>query len=591
MQYSHQFDAFVEQAGANISWRDTMHQSRTTSRRHFLGASAALGGGLLATRGATAAPRPVMTAFEAARQQATPEAEIRPSLHTYPLVKEKTTFRVLVPTYGIDWVNNDFTKWYEDLTNVHIEFTTVPDEGAMTQLNLMMASGDYPDIIMGFNWAPFELTMTAISAYGAAGQVIALNDYLADNAPNLQQLVMPEYPIAERLITLPGGQILSMPYINDCYHCGFTPSKLWVHTDWLEALQLERPETLDDMTAMLQAIMDGDPNGNGQADEIPLTASINWNPWSYFLGSFGPSPKKPWLYNDGGTITAAYTQEGWRESATYLNGLASQQLLAVDAFTQNDEQFRQIGDQRRIGVGPGVVADVFFTNSEQTEDLKRSYRMLAPLEGPGGLRSSYRDYDESHLGNVFVVTDRCADPALAVAWADGLYAWEATTRSIQGVPGRDWKLADEGMIGIDGEPARVQQIPVETEPGAPNTRSWAQLSPSFRNAKDRLSWAVIGDRELDTEVILYEGCAEFLEPYANAPEVDLIRPVFDPDTAVRVAELEVALTAYVDEHFAQSVTGQIDPQAGWEEFQSQLQMLGVEEYLALQQEAFDAQNG
>lgn len=431
--------------------------------------------------------------------------------------------------------------------------------------------------------------MTAIGAFGANGQIIPLNDFLDDNAPNLKQIVIPEYPVAEQLVTLPGGQILSMPYVNDCFHCGFTASKLWVHTDWLETLQLERPTTLDDFTAMLTAIKDGDPNGNGQADEVPLTASINWNPWSYFLGSFGPSPKKPWLYNEGGTVTAAYMQEGWRESATYLNGLASQQLLATEAFTQNDEQFRQVGDQGRIGVGPGVVADVFFTSGEPNDHLKRSYRMLAPVEGSGGVRSAYRDYDESHLGNVFAITDKCQDPALAVAWADGLYAWEATTRSIHGVPDRDWKMADEGQLGIDGEPARVQEIPQETEPGATNTRSWAQLSPSYRSAKDRLSWAVIRDRELDTEVILYEGCAEFLEPYANAPEVDLIRPVFDPDTVVRVAELEIALTAFVDEHFAQSVTGQIDPEASWDSFQEQLQMLGVEEYMSLQQEAFDAQ--
>lgn len=130
-----------------------MQRQTTTglSRRGFIGAGtgAALGAGLF---GRTAgAPRPSVTDLEAARKQATPEAEYRPSLHIYPLVQEKQTLRVLVPTYGIDWVNNDFTRWYEELTNVHVEFTTVPDEGAITPLNLMMASGGYPDIVMGFN--------------------------------------------------------------------------------------------------------------------------------------------------------------------------------------------------------------------------------------------------------------------------------------------------------------------------------------------------------------------------------------------------------------------------------------------------------
>src|SRR5690606_15937682 len=129
------------------------------------------------------------------------------------------------------------------------------------------------------------------------------------------------------------------------------------------------------------------------------------------------------------------------------------------------------------------------------------------------------------------VTDKCSDPALAVAWADGLYEWEATIRSIIGVPDVQWRYAEEGEIGVHGRLARWAAIPGDPDFTGDNTWSWEQLSPSFRDEEDRLSQAVVGDPRFDTETILYEGCRDALAPYAIPPERDLLRPIFTADEA------------------------------------------------------------
>ena len=74
----------------------SLAESRSISRRGFAGGVA----GSLALGGLG------LTTTMAARQDATPAAEIRPSLHSYPLVEETVTFRVMVPHYNIDWANN-----------------------------------------------------------------------------------------------------------------------------------------------------------------------------------------------------------------------------------------------------------------------------------------------------------------------------------------------------------------------------------------------------------------------------------------------------------------------------------------------------
>ena len=539
---------------------------------------------------AIAAPRG-LTPLQAARQQATPEAELRPSLHSYPLTEEKKTLKIMVPHYQIDWANNAFTKWYEDRTNVHVEWTVVEDEAAITQLNLQLASGDYPDIIMGFNWSPFELTPTVISAYGGEGVFVALNDYLDEYAPNLNQYVIPEYPIATKIMTMADGQIYSLPYINDCYHCQYSSQKLWVQTQWLDALGLEAPTTIEEFEAMLQAFKTGDPNGNGQADEVPLTAFPDWPLEGYMMSPFQITPKKPWLYNDGGKVTASYMQEGWAQGAAYLQGLTSKGLLSPEIFTQNIDQIRALGNNNQIGAAPGVVQGTFMTTTEGTPGLWSDFHIMAPVAGPSGKRQVFRDFDESHLGNVFVITDKCPDPALAVAWADGLYAWDATIRSIFGVPDVDWRAAEDGELGVDGEPARYAKIPQPANnSGEDQHQDWAQLSPSFRNAKDRLSEAAIGDREANTEVLLYEGCHDQLEPYATGEDVDLLRPIFTAEEATRVSDLETVIVDFVREQLALQVTGQADPNDR-DPFLEQLKSLGIDEYLELQQTAYDRVNG
>ncbi len=529
-----------------------------------------------------------LTPAMAARQQATPAAEIRPSLHSYPLVQETKTFRVMVPHYNIDWENNDFTRWYEDRTNVHIEWIVVEDEAAVTQLNLQIASGDYADIIMGFNWAPFELTTTVISAYGGQGQFISLKDYLPDNAPNLLEFVIPEYPVAEEIITMSGGEIYSLPYINDCYHCQYNQQKIWIEMAWLEKLGLEVPATIDEFEQVLIAFRDGDPNGNGSADEVPVTAFPGWPLDRFLMNPFQLSAGRPYLYRgDDGNVTASYIHEGWRDGVSFQRRLFDQGLLPAETFTQDNDQIRRLGDNNQIGVAPGVVAGVFVQQTEGMAGYWSEYAMLPSLEGPSGLRQSYRDYDESHLPNVFVVTDKCDDPALAVAWGDGLYEWEATIRSIIGVPEVQWRAAEDSELGIDGGPARWASIPGDPDYTGEITWSWNQLSPSYRNSRDRLSQAVVGDRTLNTEVILYEGCRNALAPYAIGPENDLLRPVFTADEAVRVSDLGTVIDQYVQENMAQSVTGQIDPEDGWDAFQEQLKSLGVDEYLELYQAAYD----
>ena len=93
----------------------------------------------------------------------------------FPIVEEPITISVMVPTQQSveDLSTNDFTAWYEDLTNIHVEWNVVPSENASEKLNISLSSGDMPDI-----YANCGVTQSQQQIYGPQGAFIASSSCL-----------------------------------------------------------------------------------------------------------------------------------------------------------------------------------------------------------------------------------------------------------------------------------------------------------------------------------------------------------------------------------------------------------------------------
>lgn len=194
----------------------------------------------------------------------------------FPLAEEQTTLRVAIRGQAQveDYNTNAFTQWYEDQTNVQVEWVVLPanDDEALQKLNLMLSSGDIPDVIMGF----YNITPALLQLYGQQGIFLPLNDLIEQHGTNVKN-AFAQYPLAQQAITAPDGQIYGLPEINDCYHCSVA-QKLWIYQPWLDALGLDVPTTTEEYYQVLKAFKEQDPNGNGQADEVPLSAATDgWN--------------------------------------------------------------------------------------------------------------------------------------------------------------------------------------------------------------------------------------------------------------------------------------------------------------------------
>ncbi|CAH1227893.1 hypothetical protein PAECIP111891_06198 [Paenibacillus allorhizoplanae] len=514
---------------------------------------------------------------EAAKQtEAIIDDQVTPA-GQFPITKEKTTLKVMVKGSSIveNFATNEFTKWLEEKTNIHIDWEVAPEKTFAEKLNVSLASGDYPDVLLNMSVSPVQQ-----SIYGKDGVFIPLNPYIDKYGVEMKKM-FEQVTYVKDLITMPDGKIYSVPQVNDCYHCSLG-QKMWIYKPWLDKLGLKMPETTEEFYQVLKAFKEKDPNGNGKADEIPLVGATNGP--SSTLDLFLPSAFIEKDFNlrfvKDGKVRVAYNQPEWKEALKYLNKMFAEGLISPQTFTQDRNQLKQMGMNPEIPI-LGAIASQNQTVFVEVDNARfKDYVSVPPLKGPTGIRSTaYNPYAVS--AGQYVVTNKAKNPAAAFRMADLLLSEEATLRSTQGRPDQEWVRPAQGELGVNGKQAVWKPI---VSFGKLQNIHWAQAGPSLRTNELRLS--VAADPKNSLELILYNETKKY-EPFGTNPSKIVPPLFFTNEQAEELSTLEKTLTDYRTEFFAKTVTGSLDVEKEWNNYLSTLDKMNIKRYLEIYQQAYD----
>lgn len=154
-------------------------------------------------------------------------AKINPA-GQFPIMKEKTTLKVLVKgsSFVEDFATNEYTKFLEEKTNIHIEWDIAPEKSAIEKLNLVLGSGDLPDVIMGFDISPTQQLI-----YGNTGEFLDLTKYIDQYGTETKKM-FEKLPYVKEAITAPGGKIFGLPQVNECFHCSMSQKRGFTSRGW-----------------------------------------------------------------------------------------------------------------------------------------------------------------------------------------------------------------------------------------------------------------------------------------------------------------------------------------------------------------------
>lgn len=493
--------------------------------------------------------------------------------------------------------DNLFTQEVEKKFGIDFDWQTTTYDGSVAgeKRQISLASGDYPDAYFLVPWVD-GFSRNEILKYGQQGVLVPLEDLIDEYAPNLKER-FEEKPDWKQSVTAPDGHIYAITQWSECFHCSF-PSKLWMNTSWLDALGLEQPKTTEELRTVLRAFKDGDPNGNGVADEVPLSGSASEPIINYFMNAFtyapvgGPSSPPP-LVLDGDEVALGATSDGWRQGLEFLTSLAQEGLLDTSAFTQNGDALKALGDTADAQVlGSAVTLHPYvFVSADSPDGRDKNYDAVAPLAGPDGTQLATWRSPVNPVGTFALTNKSTEDERIeAIKLLDYLATDEGQIRASMGPEGEAWVPAEDGDLALDPEldPTFRPLTYDETSNAAWRSMSQYWDSLEFRNAQ-------VVPEDIYTpdgyERRLLYATQEY-EPYK--PDESVLFPVEklwpDLETSAELAELQTNIATYITQAQAEFVTGQRDitDDAAWDAYVADIEGLGLDRYLELLQAAYDA---
>ena len=335
-------------------------------------------------------------------------------------------------------------KEFEEASGIDIQYQNIPASDRATQLSLMLASGEVPDILF-----KMSVSSTDQAKYADEGMFVALSDY-EELMPNLMKY-FEEYPTARQAVTQADGKIYAAPYIltGDAIRVG---SKMWFNTDVLAKLGLEVPTTLDELYDYLVAAKGLDYNENGEADEIPLTSASIDDIEIVLSGSFGwmnrgSSHRDVFVKDD--VLTYAYSSDEYREQLKYMNKLYTEKLIDQDIFTMDYAQ-----EIAKASTGRALTY-CMVNNSPVSNSPYEEYTvgMKEPFTGYNG-EKMWTNYSlPASTTGQFLITYKCAEKGedyvkAAVRWMDHWYSDEGIIAYFMGVKGVTYE-GPTGSIAFD----------------------------------------------------------------------------------------------------------------------------------------------
>jgi putative aldouronate transport system substrate-binding protein len=330
-----------------------------------------------------------------------------------PIVKQqiKLRFSGKKAPLAPDYEQMTLLKQLEQKTNIDIVWENLPENVYTEKKNLLLASGDLPDAFYDT-----AFTDNDIATYGANGTLIPLEGLIDTYAPNLKK-VFDKRPEIKRAVTAPDGHIYTLPAAEEL-GIGAVPFFWSINKKWLDKLGLKVPTTVQEFHDALVAFKTKDPNGNGKADEIPLSFIDKW--WCADIGdlfaALSGMPDNPQhrIVRDGKVIFTA-AQPEYRDAVAELHKWYAEGLIDQESYAQDDKQYLAKGKS-------GVLGTYVWWETEEVVGTGKAgdYALMGPLEGPKG-RLVGRSNGSEYARNAFAITRANEHPEATMRWVDELY--------------------------------------------------------------------------------------------------------------------------------------------------------------------------
>lgn len=313
-------------------------------------------------------------------------------------------------------------------TNIYLEGTiSQSNSNEVEAFNLMVSSGKLADIISYTN-------ATDIEKLGRDGGILPLNELIKKYAPNIQK-TLEEDPAFRQAATSLDGNIYIIPKTQELLSAEF----FWIREDWLHILGLEVPTTVEELYEVLTAFRNGDPNGNGLKDEIPLMdragykmpdeylylfdTSIGFWPHNGVI-TFEPLEKENFIY--GVNEIAKWYREGLIDPEILTRGAKSRDILYGGNLSGFTHDWPSAGNYNR-------------SLAESVPGFKN-----IPMPPPANQHGQVVERTSRYPSAGWSISTQCKDPITVIRFFDYFFTDAGSAFVNWGIEGETYVVNEDG---------------------------------------------------------------------------------------------------------------------------------------------------
>lgn len=445
------------------------------------------------------------------------------------------------------------------------EFTNVKLNGVVSKMasdwnisfNTMISSKPLPDIIWN--------SRDRINQYALLGGFVPLDELIEKYAPNIKRY-LDENPDIRKEMIASDGKLYFIPNITEQ-----RAKEVWfIRQDWLDNLRLQKPTTVDELYNAAKSIANGDPNGNGLNDEIPIFGRAGYFQIKKLLNLYGVKMQemRP-FYEDNGEIKFAYMDETFKNAVTKVSQWYKEGLIDPEIYTRKDARTYLLSNN--LG---GITSDFHGSNDQMNqqfkdiiEDFKFEY-MPMPKDINGEVWDGTGGYNGYGFGWGISVDNK--QPEETMKYFDFWFTEDGKLLNTMGIEGVSYTMADgiptyteEYLHGTDTLPIMMDKIGANQVIGGFITFDFnrgflrPELFEKMRNITDEV---------------------KYLPPFPNLP--------LSQEELTEVRNIMNAIYSFTDEKLQKWVLGSESIDAVYDDYLRQLNTLGIEKVLDIYNRAY-----
>lgn len=483
-----------------------------------------------------------------------------------PLTDEPVTLKIWMPmdtnftATSSDYNDSAFFKELEARTGVHLEFETPAMGEETTAFNLMIASGQLPDIICYASYYPDGLDAAVEDGY-----FLDLTPYIDTYMPNYSRARKKD-EFTEKSTLTDSGKIAAVWSVYT------EPQEPWiglqVREDWLNDLGLDIPVTYDDWEEMLTAFK------NEKDAYAPLALSSLGNMFFGELSAgFGATHD---FMNVDGTVVYGPITDGWQQYLSkmadwYKKGLINPDYMTAGAF---------IVDTELVSSGQTGAWYSMYTMPSLYEQISGDPNMhiigVKPPVVKEGDQINIRK-STAFLGSTCTaISADSQHKEIAMQWLDYLFSEEGSLLANYGIEN------DTFVYNEEGKPVFTEKVSKN-----PDGLSVSQAMCYYTLVPDNLANAYDWTRELS---IVPQKDQDAMSIWGSVGESHVM-PAALSHTSEESKELAFIYTdiqTYVNECSNKFITGVLDINgADWDNYKANVESMNIARCIEIKQAALD----